>query len=170
MDYYKLRNRSSGVVVYTTSLGRRDIMPGEAIRVTYDELEKLCFKPGGRALMANFLQLEDDDVLKNLNIHTEPEYFMTEQQIVDLLKEGTLEAFLDCLDFAPQGVIDLVKQYAVTLPLENTEKRRALKEKLGFEVDKAIQNSSNDEEVSVESQTKPADAVTGRRSNVTYKI
>jgi hypothetical protein len=40
-----------------------------------------------------------------------------------LLKNGSKEAFLDCLDFAPEGVLDLIKKFAVELPLDNYDKR-----------------------------------------------
>ena len=57
--------------------------------------------------------------------------------------------FLDCLDFAPVGVIDLIKQLAVSLPLNDMEKREAIKNKFGFDVTKAIENSKIDEEENI---------------------
>jgi hypothetical protein len=56
------------------------------------------------------------------------------------MEEGTLDEFLDCLDFAPIGVIDLIKRYAVALPLSDYNKRKAIKDKLGYDVDAAIKN------------------------------
>jgi hypothetical protein len=85
--------------------------------------------------MQNFLQIQSEGATKSLNIKTEPEYYMNEQQIIDLLKTGPLDQFLDCLDYAPLGVIDLIKKYAVSLPLSDYEKRQALKSKTGFDVD-----------------------------------
>jgi hypothetical protein len=63
---------------------------------------------------------------------------MSENQVRDLLLTGSLDAFLDALDFAPLGVIDLIKTLAVQLPLTDLNKRKALKEKTGFDVDKAL--------------------------------
>ena len=65
---------------------------------------------------------------------------MSEAQIRDLLLTGSLDAFLDALDFAPIGVIDLIKTMAVGLPLTDLNKRRALKEKTGFDVDSALRH------------------------------
>jgi hypothetical protein len=90
--------------------------------------------------MANFLQIQSVEATENLGIHTEPEYNMSEDQIVNLIKTGSLDAFLDCLDFAPVGVIDLLKQYSVSIPLADYDKRQALKEKTGFDVDVALKN------------------------------
>ena len=56
------------------------------------------------------------------------------------MKEGSLDEFLDCLDFAPVGVIDLIKRYAVALPLNDYNKRKAIKDKLGYDIDAAIKN------------------------------
>ena len=76
----------------------------------------------------------------------QPEYYLSEQQIKDLLLTGSMDAFLDCLDFAPEGVMQLVKKYAIELPLSDYDKRLALKEKTGFDVDAALANKKKEEE------------------------
>jgi hypothetical protein len=65
---------------------------------------------------------------------------MTEADVIKAIKEGSLDEWLDLLDFAPSGVMDLVKQLSVTIPLNDYNKRNALKEKIGFDVDAAIRN------------------------------
>ncbi len=89
-------------------------------------------------MLEQFLQIGEEIVTSNLNVHREVEYDMSENQIRDLLLRGSLDAFLDALDFAPLGVIDLIKSMSVSLPLTDLNKRRALKEKTGFDVDKAL--------------------------------
>ena len=108
---YNVKNRSASMVVYKIPEDgiRREFAPGESKRIHYSELEKLSYQAGGRALMVNFLQITDEDVTNNLNIHTEAEYYMSEEQIIELIKTGTLDAFLDCLDYAPVGVIVLIQ-------------------------------------------------------------
>jgi hypothetical protein len=54
------------------------------------------------------------------------------------MQNGSLDEFLDCLDFAPEGVIDLIKTLAVELPLNDVAKREAILNKTGFNVDNAI--------------------------------
>ena len=112
---FNVKNRSASTVVCRIpELGiRKEFAPGETMKMSYDELEKLTYQAGGRELLANFLQIMEDEVNDALNVPRENEYYMNEQQIVDLLRSGSLEAFEDCLDFAPIGVIDLVKQFAV---------------------------------------------------------
>lgn len=176
---YKVKNRSASRVVYKDPelKVRREFQPGETKLISYEELEKLTYIPGGRNLMANFLQLEPQAV-KDIGVPAEPEYFMSEDQVKELLLTGSLDAFLDCLDFAPAGVIDLVKQLSIVLPLTDIQKRRALKDKLGFDVDAAIKHI--EEEQAEMRQTEgqrsgrrvpvaSADATpSGRRTEISY--
>ena len=145
---YNVKNRSAGKVLYKISEDgiRREFAPGEVKVISAEELEKLSFQPGGREIMSQFLQIQSQEALNNLGIQTEPEYYMTETQIKDLILTGSLDEFLDCLDFAPIGTIDLLKTYCVTLPLTDYDKRKAVKAKLHFDVDKAIENMGSDEE------------------------
>ena len=184
MDMKKLmsvKNRSASYVVYKVTLDngtqlRREIRSGETIKVPYEELVKLSYQPGCRTLMESFLQIEAADALEGLNLRVEPEYHMSEAQIVQLLQTGSMDAFLDCLDFAPTGVMDLVKKYAVELPLNDAAKRLALKNKTGFDVDKALANAAPDAEDlgQVEAPTatrrvQPA-STPGRRTEGKYKV
>lgn len=179
---YNVKNRSSSVVVYRipeTNL-RREFQPGETKKIPFGELEKLTYQPGGHALLEEFLQIVDEAVTNNLNVRREVEYDMSEVQIRDLLTRGSLDAFLDALDFAPMGVIDLIKTMSVSLPLEDYNKRKALLEKTGFDVDKAVANlqAEKAEEKAAATETaaapterrvKPA-AQTGRRTAPNYKV
>ena len=141
-DMFNVKNRSTSVVVYRIpeSNLRREWAPGEVKRIPFGELEKLTYQPGGRELIANFLQIMENEVTDDLNVHREPEYNMSEDQVRDLILNGSIDAFLDALDFAPLGVIDLIKTMSVQLPITDMAKREALKAKTGFDVDKAIEN------------------------------
>lgn len=176
-----VKNRSAGMVVYRIpEMGiRREFAPGETKRISKEELEKLSYQSGGRELMYHFLQVQSQTALEDLGIKPEPEYNMSEQQIYDLLVSGSLDAFLDCLDFAPIGVIDLVKKLAVSIPLNDSSKRDALKEKTGFDVTAALANIKAEQEedkvataTPVERRVKEEKSSTpGRRtSGSNYKI
>ena len=177
---YNVKNRSSSVVVYRIpeSNLRREFAPGETKRIPFGELEKLTYQQGGRAMLEQFLQIIDEAVTTDLNVHREAEYDMSEMQVRDLLLTGSLDAFLDALDFAPMGVIDLIKAMAVKLPLTDLNKRRALKEKTGFDVDKAITHIEEEKEeenehiepVKPERRVKTATAPAGRRTASNYKV
>lgn len=174
MYYYNVKNRSAGTVVYhipEDNIHRR-FAPGELKRISYEELLHLSYQPGGRELMANFLQIQSEGVPKSLGIKTEPEYYMSEKEVIELLKNGSLEAFLDCLDFAPEGVIELVKKFAVSLPLSDFQKRQALKNKTGFDVDAAVANSGQEPDAKQEEEIKKEQTapVAGRRTTANYKV
>lgn len=177
---YNVKNRSASMVVYTIPENnvRREFMPGETKKIPKEELDQLSFQPGGRELMAGFLQIQSDEALQDLNIPVEPEYFMSEQEVADLIKTGDYDAFLDCLDFCPTGVMDLIKRFAVEIPMTDTRKISALKEKTGFDVAKALEMQRLDQEdekpaaaASTERRVQPQEEIpAGRRTTPKYKV
>ena len=140
-DLIKVTNRDSGRVGYKVEeLGvRRQFAPRETKEVTFEELERLSYLPGGLELLKNYLIVKNEDAMKALGIHVEQEYYYTEAEVKNILLNGTMDEFLDCLDFAPEGVLDLLKKMAVDLPLNDVAKRDAILEKTGFNVSKAIE-------------------------------
>ena len=176
---YNVKNRSSSVVVYRIpeSNLRREFAPGETKKIPFGELEKLTYQQGGREMLEQFLQIVDEAVTQDLNVHREVEYDMSENQIKDLLLTGSIDAFLDALDFAPMGVIDLIKSLSVSLPLTDFNKRKILKEKTGFDVDKALAHIEEEKEdekdhiqpISHQRRVQPA-ASNGRRTTTNYKV
>lgn len=177
---FNVKNRSTSVTGYTIpDLGiRRTFAPGEIKKISLEELEKLSYIPGGMALLSNFLQIEKEaKLMKNV----QPEYYMSEKDVEELIKTGSLDEFLDALDFAPIGVIDLIKKLSVTIPLYDMQKRAALKEKTGFDVDAAIKHDLEDKEDdsktilkqqgTVERRVKKDEEPAGRRtSGEKYKV
>ena len=175
----KVKNRSASLAVYSIPEinVRREFAPGETKNITYGELEKLSYQPGGRTIMQNFLQIIDPEATGDLGINREPEYDLSEQQIVDLMTKGSLDAFLDCLDFAPVGVIDLIKKFSVSLPLNDIDKRDALKKKTGFDVTVALANMQKEKEdmdvptvESKERRVKIESTPEGRRTIPKYNV
>ena len=138
----KVTNRGSGSVGYTIpDLGNlsRHFENGETKTLTFDELEKLSWVPGGEYLLKNCLVVEDEEAVNQLLNKVEPEYYYSKDDVKRLLTIGTIDEFLDCLDFAPVGVLDMVKTMAVELPLNDVAKRDAILNKLNFDVTKAIE-------------------------------
>ncbi len=134
-------NRDNGAVVYSIPEMNgltRVFHAGESKEVTFEELQKLSYIPGGMELLRDSLVIFNDEAVKELLGHVELEYSYTKDDIIKLMKYGSLDEFLDCLDFAPEGVKDLIKTFAVELPLNDVAKREAILDKLGFNVDNAI--------------------------------
>ena len=160
----KVTNRDNGHVGYTIpDLNNltRTFTANETKEITMNELRKLSYIPGGMVLLRDYLVLDNKEAVEELLNQVEPEYFYTEEDVKNLLLNGSLDALKDCLDYAPVGTIDLVKQMAVELPLNDVAKRKAILEMTGFNVDSAIMiNDATKEE-------EKSDEHNGRRVNNT---
>ena len=144
----KVQNRDFGTVGYTIpdlNNLHRTFQPNEIKVLTFDELFKLSQVPGGDYIIANYLIIHDEEAVKELIGIIEPEYFYTEQDIIRLMQSGSTDEFEDCLNFAPLGVLELIKQVAVTLPLNDVAERGLILKKLGFDVASAIELTKEDE-------------------------
>ena len=161
----KVINKFNGTVGYDVpEMGvHRNFYPKESKEISFEELERLSFVPGGDVILRNYLEIVDEDAIMALfNEKPEPEYHYSENDIKQLLTTGTLDQFLDCLDFAPDVIKDMIKDLAVELPLNDMAKRQAIQDKLGFDVTKAIEikNTKYDGETEETTETK----VSGRRA------
>lgn len=185
MKMVTVTNRSGNTVIYRIPEDniRREFAPGEPKQVDAAELEKLSHKPGGYSIINKYLLISDPEVIDDLGVVVEPEYYMEEPQVKELLINGSLEEFLDCLDFAPAGVLQMVKNLAVALPLNDVAKRKAIKDKLGFDVDKAVANVEAEKaeekalaeggatkERRVKKEEPAAAPQTGRRTTPKYNV
>ena len=138
----KVLNRDNGAVIYSIPEMnglRRVFQAGETKEITYEEIQKLSYIPGGIELLTDSLVILDNkEAINKILGNVEPEYAYSREDIIKLMKTGSLDEFLDCLDFAPEGVKDLIKSIAVDMPLNDVAKREAIYEKTGFNVDNAI--------------------------------
>lgn len=155
----KIKNRvGNGTVGYTIpdmNNLTRIFEDGEEKIVTFEEIRKLSYLHGGSKILKNYLTIEDKEILSEINFIPEPEYFYTKEDIIKLMQTGSLDEFLDCLDFAPDGVKETIKTLAVELPLNDVAKRDAIQEKLGFNVTNAIENKKLTEEDIPDLSVKP---------------
>lgn len=152
----KVTNRDNGTVGYTIPEMnlRRVFQRGEVKEITMEELRKLSYRPGGQVVLNECLIVHSPEALKELNPDYEPEYFYTEKEVTELLLHGTQAQFLDCLDFAPEGVINLIKDLAVKLEINDLAKREAIQKKTGLNVTKAIEINKESKAVDAEEDTK----------------
>ena len=179
---YRVKNRGASTVVYKIADKgiRREFKPGQIMQISSEELEELTFQPGGTLILSQFLQIMDLDGIQAARIKTEPEYHMSEQDVAKLIMNGSLDAFLDALDFAPIGVIDLIKKLSISIPMVDIQKRKALKEKTGFDVEAALKHQEEDKEDDQktilktnnngERRVQPDAAPAGRRTTPQYNI
>ena len=150
----KVTNRDNGSVGYSIpDLGnlQRRFEAGETKEVTAEELRKLSYSIGGKVILDEYLIIHDKDLVAELLGEVEPEYYFEENDVKELLEKGSLDALKDCLDFAPEGTIELVKKVAVDTELNDIKKREAIQASTGFNVTSAIEvNRETSEEKSEE--------------------
>lgn len=150
-------NRDNGTVGYTIpdlNNLHRSFQPKEKKIISMEELRKLSYLPGGEYLLKNCLILDNQEAITELIGGVEPEYFYSEKEIAEILNNGSLEQLEDCLDFAPKGVIDILKQIAVKTELRDIRKRTIILNKTGFNVTNAIEINHLAEVDDGESETK----------------
>ena len=173
----KVRNRDNGTVGYTIpDLGNlhRTFQPNEIKKLSFEELQKLSWVDGGAVLLRDYLVIEDNpEAVAELIGKVEPEYNYTEKEVTVLLQSGSLDQLKDALDYAPKGVIELIKDLAVKLPLNDIAKMKAIKEKTGFNVETAIMINEEtsekvDEKTNSGRRAKPV-SVNGNQTETTRR-
>lgn len=160
---YSVKNRSASTVIYSIpemNNLRREFRPGEIKSVTGSELIQLSYRPGGRRIIENYLLINNEEVLNGLNMEVEPEYKLDEAGVVKLLKDGSEDQLIDCLNFAPEGVKDLVKAVALAMPLNDLNKCKIIKDMLGYDV---LFVRSTNEQIAKESGAEAAPAPAKKR-------
>lgn len=174
-----IKNRSNGKVGYTIpdmNNLRRTFQANEKKEVSFEELQKLSYIPGGMYLLKNYFILDNEEAIKVLIGGTELEYVYTEAEVTKLLLNGSLDELLDCLDFAPKGVVELVESLAVKMEISDLKKREAIQQKTGFNVSKAIEIKHEQETPDAEvagarrvTQTKPENAAPAQTRRTVVK-
>lgn len=148
----RVTNRSRGTVGYTIpDMGnlQRFFAHGETKVVPMEEIRKLDWTPGGAVLLRDYLKIEDAEAVEEILHDVEPEYNYTEKEIKEILLNGSMDQLMDTLDFAPEGVIDLIKDLAIKLEIPDVRKRNAISERTKCDISKAIdinQLSKNQDE------------------------
>ena len=111
---FNRNNGSVGYVIPEMNNLQRQFSPGETKQIDLEELQQLYWIPGGRVILENYLVIQDEDAVQQLQMKVEPEYFYTDDDVKKIMLTGSLDQFLDMLDFAPLGVIESIKELAVS--------------------------------------------------------
>ena len=159
----EITNRDSGSAGYTIAEMNnlhRQFAAGETKEITMEELRALTYLPGGMQILQDCFVIHDEKAVQEIYGEVEPEYSYDEEDVKTLLATGTNEQLMDCLEFAPEGVISLVKKIAVETKLNDVAKRKIIQEKTGFNVDRAIDaneytKEENAKETKSERRAKP---------------
>lgn len=150
----RVTNRSASSVSYIIpdmNNFRRRFAAGEAKELPFEEVQKLTYMPGGDYMLQHYLVIDNLEARDEILGAVELEYAYGEKEVKNLLINGSMDELLDCLDFAPLGVIDLVKKIATDIKLNDIKKREAIFKKTGYNINSAIMiNEETDENVKEE--------------------
>ena len=140
-DIVRVENRGKSIVGYTIPETKtlRRFVANESKDITMGELRQAIQLPAIYRLIESNLIIHNKEAVEELLPNAEPEYFYDKNDVEFLLTKGSLDQLEDALDFAPAGVIDLIKHMSVTTRLNDMDKREAILKHTGFDVTKAIE-------------------------------
>lgn len=123
-----LKNISDGVVFYDLpELNlKRTYEAGSIKKVPANEVRVLNYQAGGYRLLQDYLSLDNEELCEELGLDITVEYHWSAEDVKDLLLNGSLDRLKDALDFAPLGIVELIKTLAVELEITDLTKREAI--------------------------------------------
>lgn len=112
---------------------RRSFNPFETKNIKAGELRKAIFNHGTEVLFKNYLCVEDKELAAEFGISEDTiEYWWTEDDIKNLLLKGSDDELLDALDFAPDGIVEMIVFYAIDLKINDMNRRTLIERSLGY--------------------------------------
>lgn len=138
-------NITRSPIGYTLSSNnvRRIIAGGATVKVTADELRNLNLESGGNVLIKDYLRVNNRDLALEFGISEDlfdHEYNWGREKIDDVLLNGSMDEFLDALDFAPHRVINMLVERAVELEAPDNNKLNALSKRTALNISSMIEN------------------------------
>lgn len=157
-DKVRVENRANAIVAYRVPESKiiRRFVAGEVKEIEMGELRQAIQIPGTYRLIESNLIIHNKEAANELLPNAEPEYFYDKNDVDFLLEQGTLDQLKDALDFAPPGVIDLIKERAVKNELNDMRKREVILAATNFNVTGAIdiKRQANEDTAVVETKTR----------------
>ena len=170
--YIQVQNLSSGIVVYTIPEDniRRVFRAHETKKISAEELRKLYYQSGGATLIQHFLSVKDRNLALEFGVSADSfdhEYSWTPKDVENLLTDGSLDTLHDALDFAPEGIIDLIIDRAIALQIPDVNKRELIQRCTGKNISQMIatQKALNEILGTDEKDNKPKQRRSGSKPN-----
>ena len=139
-----VRNMVDHKVVYVVpEVNRRVVFePFQEKRVPAGELRALNYSVGGEVLLHNYLCVKSNDLRVEFNIPADQvEYDWTIDDIHKVLEDLSvpIEALEDALDFAPEGIREMIVDCAVKWKIPDSNRRKVISKMTGVNIDKKIE-------------------------------
>ena len=144
-----VKNRTKGMVGYkidTLRVYRHWDKTGDVLFITIDELIELSTLPGGLKLLEKYLLIEDEEaIMAVFGREMEPEYKYTEKEIEFLLYKAEDDQLFDCLDYAPEGVLRIIRSKSIDRIPNTTAKVEAINKRLNINLSVIRTNAESPE-------------------------
>ena len=157
-----------GYIVDLTGV-RRILPPHASFKVKASELRELFYQRGGQELLHNYIRVGNKALAQEFGVDVDntPEYNWGRKDVIDALNNPDIDVLLDALDFAPDGIKQLIADVAVETEVSDVNKRKAISDKLGIDVDAMITNKYLAAQKAEEKEEKPAHRRTAAKKTTT---
>lgn len=144
---------------------RRQFSPYEIKNIKAGELRKLNYTRGGHIMLTEYLSVMNRELAKEFGVDDDSydnEYNWDVQKVDSVLIQEPIEVLQDALDFAPNGIVELIKDRAIALKIDSMDKRLAISKAIGVDLGGMIDIQQMKEE---EEAAAPAAKPKTRRSS-----
>lgn len=168
IEITNLLDCTCGYIVDLTGV-RRILPPHASFKVKASELRELFYQRGGQELLHNYIRVGNNALAQEFGVDVDntPEYNWGRKDVIDALNNPDIDVLLDALDFAPDGIKQLIADVAVETEVADVNKRKAISDKLGIDVDAMITNKHLAVQETEEKEEKPARRRTAAKKTTT---
>ena len=120
---------------------RRQFSPHEIKTVTAGELRKLDYTRGGHVLLTSYLAVQNKSLAEEFGIEEDVfsnEYNWDAARVDEVLLSEPIEILQDAMDFAPEGILQLIKDRAIALRLDSMDKRKVISDGMNIDLNNMI--------------------------------
>ena len=143
---------------------RRQFSPHEVKTVTAGELRKLDYTRGGHVLLTSYLAVQNKSLAQEFGVDEDSyanEYNWDAAKVDQVLLSEPVEVLQDAMDFAPEGILQLIKDRAIALRLDSMDKRKVISDAMKIDLNGMIELAVKAEST----ETKSAPKKTRRASS-----
>lgn len=136
---------------------RRQFSPHEVKTVTAGELRKLDYTRGGHVLLTSYLAVQNKSLAQEFGVDEDSyanEYNWDAAKVDQVLLNEPVEVLQDAMDFAPEGILQLIKDRAIALRLDSMDKRKVISDAMKIDLNGMIDLAVKAESVEVKSAPK----------------
>lgn len=168
IEITNLLDCTCGYIVDLTGV-RRILPPHASFKVKASELRELFYQRGGQELLHNYIRVGNKALAQEFGVDVDntPEYNWGRKDVIDALNNPDIDVLLDALDFAPDGIKQLIADVAVETEVADVNKRKAISDKLGIDMDAMITNKHLAVQETEEKEEKPARRRTAAKKTTT---